>query len=124
MADMNQSFMQSNVFPQVVARRKQFSDMVSSMAPNMTFAWDANAFETFINTTYSKSWLNYTDQSLQTPNQQMFIGIQFDLSQGLNYTVYYNQDLLEQFQMSNTDEFMTNFVQFDLYSFSYSLLGT
>lgn len=82
-AEMRNHFKRANFFNKTDAMLRNFSKQLNESGVQL----DYTQLDDFLFGEYKFGYLEYED----VHEQEMFLGIHFDLSEGLEYTCYYNQ---------------------------------
>ncbi|CAL5977408.1 ABC_transporter family protein [Hexamita inflata] len=109
-ATMNNYFVEANLREDVDAKLQQFGKFVQENQAVLPFALDQSSFTTFLTTDYKHNYLSLPDSIPLQKQEKILFGINFDHSADhMNYTVYFNQQLLQEYQYSHVDTFSRHF---------------
>ncbi|CAL6008561.1 ABC_transporter family protein [Hexamita inflata] len=106
---MQSHFVEANLRGVADDSIQKFEELIQANEAALPFTLDKNAFHTFLTTDYKQNYLNLPISAPPAAEPLLF-GIHFDYSADhMNYSVYFNQHLLQDYQYKNVDTFSRYF---------------
>ncbi|CAL6008557.1 ABC_transporter family protein [Hexamita inflata] len=106
---MQSHFVEANLRGVADDSIQKFEELIQANEAALPFTLDKNAFHTFLTTDYKQNYLNLPISAPPAAEPLLF-GIHFDYSADhMNYSVYFNQQLLQDYQYKNVDTFSRYF---------------
>ncbi|CAL6027137.1 ABC_transporter family protein [Hexamita inflata] len=106
---MQSHFVEANLRGVADDSIQKFEELIQANEAALPFTLDKTAFHTFLTTDYKQNYLNLP-LSAPPAAEPLLFGIHFDHSADhMNYSVYFNQQLLQDYQYKNVDTFSRYF---------------